>query len=415
MWITSLASGIRGENHSLSRASSVCSHSVNVTSSVVAMGEDASLDPAMGEDASLIDDDSIDSELRDLELQYLREAARSGRHLFITGGGGTGKTTEGRRLMEDFAARNIPTAVVAPTGIAARQYPEGVTFYQYANRGLFDQPVRAIMADKKYVAEWKAANCYPDGVRVVIFVDEVSMFGDLFFNNVVAFLDEMHGVGNYQMIVLGDFLQLGPLPKYGVDTPRYAFHSTAWKRLHFVPVLLTQNQRIQGHDQDLHSNLALTRLGVNSPEVCAFWHSLELSPADDVNEHVHLFPNNRGADNYCDTRRSTIPGPNWTVLATYYYQSWNSRAVTSTQKTLSRRHSRRGAQPLIGRDYSQGGRASDAKEELLVPDTPSPRKWLNRSSCGTLYRTRCKPECLGRCPLLRRTHTDPHPTCPNQG
>lgn len=146
------------------------------------------------------------------------------RSLFITGAGGTGKTTLIHRMTDYLATREIPYKVCALTGCAALLLGQkATTFHSWAGiglcRGSVDECVATVMKNKFTQMRIKKTR--------VLFVDEVSMMSkkmfDIFFQIVQLLQPRM------QIIFTGDFFQLPPVGNANdPDTSAFCFESHHW-------------------------------------------------------------------------------------------------------------------------------------------------------------------------------------------
>ena len=174
-------------------------------------------------------------------------AAQAGRNCFLTGAGGTGKSTQ---LREFIGECPVSVDVTAPTGVAALNV-DGMTIHRFCGmmlgpepgqpfedyyQKLHDDPRRSIGKGFQRVRNCK-----------VLVIDEVSMlpgrqldFVDFLFRRLRR-RDEPFG--GCQVIVTGDFLQLPPVRKSEGEPYDWAFQSRAWKEAGFRTFLLTQVRR----------------------------------------------------------------------------------------------------------------------------------------------------------------------------
>ena len=188
--------------------------------------------------------------------EHALDVALSGRNVFVTGSGGTGKTywihkfcdtllAEKYRGDKDLYGRSV--VLVAPTGIAATAIG-GTTIHSSLGVGIpvttayFDRVLRP--KNRKRVSKWKT-----------MIIDEVSMLaGD--------FLDQMDRVlrmarpmfcqkpfGGIQIVCVGDFHQLPPIAnkvEYGFKNEGFAFQAAVWDQAEFVNVVFDKLFRQDG-------------------------------------------------------------------------------------------------------------------------------------------------------------------------
>ena len=156
-----------------------------------------------------------------------------GKNIFLTGEAGTGKTFLVNRIKEMSLDQNIKIAITAMTGTAAYLLG-GTTLHSWANIGLAsgneptEQLVKKINKYQKAVRKWQEVD--------ILVIDEISMMS-------YALLDKLEEVarcfrnpnkifGGIQVILIGDFFQLPPIPENN-QTPEvlFAFKANCWNRL----------------------------------------------------------------------------------------------------------------------------------------------------------------------------------------
>lgn len=171
----------------------------------------------------------------------------TGKNVFLSGTGGTGKSAVIRIFLEN-SPKNI--VCVAPTGLVALNLPEAMTIHSF-----FKFPIDKIMldvddvlTDTHLVEILHSTDC--------IVIDEISMVrADIF--NAVNLSMKANGdapykpFGGKQIIVVGDFLQLPPVvTNEAVSTVLherfggvYAFNTNAWKEADFCSIYLDKVHR----------------------------------------------------------------------------------------------------------------------------------------------------------------------------
>jgi len=137
------------------------------------------------------------------------EKAQAGGNIFLTGVAGTGKSAVTERIVSDARAAGKQVAVAAPTGVAALNIG-GCTLHSVAK---LKPPTRAAHFGAMYTTakdDWKKMD--------VLVLDEVGMIKADF----IEFMDvEARGIrhcldkpfGGIQLVLVGDFAQLGPVNK----------------------------------------------------------------------------------------------------------------------------------------------------------------------------------------------------------
>ena len=204
----------------------------------------------------------------------------SGRHTFITGGAGVGKTTLLRLLRATHKADGgdpASFAVVAPSGVAALS-AGGVTCHSFL--GLTPKDVRHTHNPDAEAQRLVDAGVLkgPAAARIlglsVICIDEVSMVSGTFFSlmmSIISLVRQKAGACMPQVLTIGDFYQLPPVrPRHFPYTTvvDWAFKSDAWAKLfdnHCIELTITHRQT----DTSFANMLQQLRCGVISKELRA--------------------------------------------------------------------------------------------------------------------------------------------------
>jgi hypothetical protein len=175
-----------------------------------------------------------------------------GRHVFLTGKAGTGKST----LIREFIAetdRNV--VVVAPTGIAALNV-DGYTIHR-----LFSFSTTTTLDDVRTGRYYPGRFAKILGSLDTLIVDEASMVRADLFDQVAAALERFGPVpgtpfGGVQIVLVGDLYQLPPVvheAEAGYLNARYAtpyfFSADSFRSEDFPTVALTTVFRQQGDDR----------------------------------------------------------------------------------------------------------------------------------------------------------------------
>ena len=160
------------------------------------------------------------------------EFYKTGRNVFISGPGGAGKTELIKRIVEDASSVNKSVQVCAMTGCAALLLNCGAkTIHSWSGIKRAIKPVDDICNDIMYNAYYKKSW---KKIEILI-IDEVSMMSRKIFellntigkrvrkNKSVAF-------GGLQVIFVGDFYQLPPVPTDDslIEEKEFCFQSPEW-------------------------------------------------------------------------------------------------------------------------------------------------------------------------------------------
>ncbi len=228
---------------------------------------------------------------------------KTGRHVFLTGQPGAGKTHVLNQYIEWLNAAKIPVAITASTGIAATHIG-GLTLHSWSGIGIKDSlsahDLEAI-ADKEKITK---------GIRKakVLMIDEVSMLDGRILDMVdwvVRQVKQTNVVfGGLQVVLVGDFFQLPPVSRAG-DISRLAFESESWAEMRPTICYLTEQHR---HNDDLLVDLLCS---IRRGEVLEEHYTL-LSEQTDIDcgeiEPTRLYTHNIDVDAVNNRRLAALKG-----------------------------------------------------------------------------------------------------------
>lgn len=214
-------------------------------------------------------------------LDYLLTILKTD-NLFLTGGGGVGKSYNAKKIISHYKNSGKNVIVVASTGIAAVNIG-GQTIHSLFGFGIcsnledlanFDRKNRRLKEIAKLI---KATD--------LIVVDEVSMVsGDLM--DMFVFRLKQGGFTG-KVLFVGDFYQLPPVvkqpPRSGLFAAGvYAYESEGWRELNPVIVELTKIHR--SSNEEFGTVLNRVRKGDNKDDVISYLVGLS--------ENIHMLSNN---------------------------------------------------------------------------------------------------------------------------
>lgn len=175
------------------------------------------------------------------EKQIKHILFETNKNVFITGPGGTGKTT----LIKEYIDKNKNVIVCSPTGVAAIN-AGGETMHK-----IFNIPVPAFGANTNKITPSKIKELI---IADTIIIDEISMCRvDVFvFAMKVLKKAEKQKGKKIRLIVVGDFFQLPPvvtkedeklLKKFKFDKSGYPFTCKEWEQCNFTIIELLEVKR----------------------------------------------------------------------------------------------------------------------------------------------------------------------------
>lgn len=163
----------------------------------------------------------------------------TGKNIFLSGGGGVGKSYCLQTLIKFCQDEDIPVSKTGSTGLAAINI-SGQTIHSWACIGIADKGIDTLVKDvlkNKNVGRIK--NCK------ILIIDEVSMLSKRLFTILDIVLRKVKNndnpFGGVQLILTGDFLQLPPVGQG--DDGCFAFESPSWRMANITTHTLTESVR----------------------------------------------------------------------------------------------------------------------------------------------------------------------------
>lgn len=189
--------------------------------------------------------------------------ASKGHNVIITGQAGTGKSLVVGEIISLLTAKGKRVAVVCSSGISCTVYSPGVASTVHSHYGL----QIAALPWKQLVERSISNSLVVDRIEKcdVIIWDEASMSSQRILELVNAIhhclsadIEERMPFGGKQIILLGDFLQLRPVPNC-FDDGMFLFHPPIFQRA--VPHRFELTQVMRQMNKDFLSALQDVRVG----------------------------------------------------------------------------------------------------------------------------------------------------------
>ena len=245
------------------------------------------------------------------EQKNVYESAMRGGNIVLLGGAGSGKSTVLTRMVKDFEEMGKTVGICAPTGVAAHNV-EGQTIHSLFALGIGVQN-----------NTWRLYRSVIDKIPNfdVLIIDEISMCRNDVFEVVVRLLEAKERIP--QMIVVGDFWQNIPfvtdddmqafVMQWGeAKEVKFAFTTSAWKRLGFEVHFLKESQR---QKEDVRFATALN--GVAQGDFTAAKWIEDNSSEMPFEKGVYLYARKSKVDERNKAELRKIPGDTFVFRAQY--------------------------------------------------------------------------------------------------
>ena len=249
------------------------------------------------------------------------------RHMLITGPAGVGKSYWLDRMTSFYKSNFIGYSVAAPTGVAAINV-RGKTIHSLFGIPLNISHISQINAKTTVRISRRARKEIKD-IKVLI-IDEVSMLSSAMFDVVEYYCrrikDSDSLFGGIKIIMLGDFLQLCPVPPKiaehttsgdGVNSiglrnssVELVFNSTMWNRM--KPEIIHFEKGYRQKDPEMFRILSEVRRGEISDDTDSYLSSVNVDPDDltsgKYKDWTILFGSNLQKDIYNERMLSMLEG-----------------------------------------------------------------------------------------------------------
>ena len=173
-------------------------------------------------------------------LEKAIELIDAGNNVFITGGGGVGKSYILNKLKEHYGEG---LDITSTTGISAINVG-GQTIHSWAGIGLAKKSASWVVQYK--IRKNKSLERHIKECKLLA-IDEVSMLSDKlikYLDDVLRLVRECQApFGGLQVIFIGDFFQLAPTKDKENQDVDYCFNSLTWQNLNFSTIYLKEVKR----------------------------------------------------------------------------------------------------------------------------------------------------------------------------
>ena len=236
---------------------------------------------------------------------------KNGQNVFMTGPGGSGKSTLIRHIYDSFTADGKTVQVCAMTGCAALLLDcKAKTVHSFAGigigRGSIQDNIRKVLKHSFKVQAWRSID--------ILVIDEVSMMSKKLFDMLDHIARRVRKndkpFGGIQLLFSGDFYQICPIKdEDDPDTEKFCFESENWNKTFHISVVLKKVFR-QQNDNIYADILNRVREGYLSSEDISTLDKRILDVCDDM-QPTKLFPKRYQVDMINKNELSKLPGPSY--------------------------------------------------------------------------------------------------------
>lgn len=277
------------------------------------------------------------------DQQQALQLVSKGHNVFITGPGGTGKSFLIQYIIRELQENGKHVAVTASTGVAAFNIG-GQTAHSWSGLGICQGRAKEIIRRFHQKNEARKNILTAD----VLLIDEVSMLSPKFFVALdlvtkLARKQPDKPMGGLQLILIGDFLQLPPVPeketadypsqwqKYGItkDT-RFIFQLPLWKN-ELIDAVVMLTQPFRQENAELFHMLNEVRMGQVSQTTMNRFYECGYTefPKDNI-QPTQLMVFCRSVDHINQTELSKLCGELEVFKAKFGYTCSSTAATTNS-------------------------------------------------------------------------------------
>ena len=261
---------------------------------------------------------------------------KTGMNLFITGPGGTGKTTLIHRMTDYLNSCNVSYKVCALTGCAALLLgQQATTFHSWSGvglcRGSLEECVRNVLKNKFTTLRIKKTR--------VLFVDEVSMMSKKLFDIFYEIVSHINP--RMQIIFTGDFFQLPPVGNASEpDTSAFCFESEHWMTLFPAQSHIELTHIYRQNDPTYIDLLQSIRVGnITQEQIEILRSKVSIEPDLEMTGGVappKLYSIKRQVDTYNYLTFAELEGEvkEYTYKAITHLKTWNDSGIPLTKEVL---------------------------------------------------------------------------------
>lgn len=268
-----------------------------------------------------------------------------GNSIYLHSAAGCGKSFILKKLSDALDQEGIFHGKTSMTGVSALSI-DGRTLHSWMGLGLGDEHLESLLnkirKNKKAVNNIRNAKC--------LIIDEISMCGSSLFDKIDIifkyFKFNNKPFGGCQILLSGDFAQLGFINKFKSDIPEtYVFNSRAWKELKIKAVELTEPVRQK--NKDFFNLLNRIRVGdLSDLSLLESRVNAKLNLPDGLMP-VTIFSKNVEIDKFNEECLSKIPGKEVYFYATDTGEKYQKEFLNKNCQAAAVIKLKKGAQCII--------------------------------------------------------------------
>jgi ATP-dependent DNA helicase PIF1 len=300
------------------------------------------------------------------EQQCVVATMLEGHNIFLTGGGGVGKSyllsvicgefpalyqkyknlfdknsfdknSSDKTGINKFICNKPPTIqICALTGCAALLLGNRAkTLHSWAGIGLGKETV-----DELYIKIRKNMRAWRNWIGTdILIIDEVSMLTNSLLDKLNELSKRIRGskkaFGGIQVILVGDFYQLPPVIKGDNAVSGFAFTANAWTEMNLHTIELTIIQRQK--DEVFQQVLKEARVGMLSKASCKIIEACKGKPWQDrAIRPTLIFPRRAEVEMINETNLRALKGQYYTFNATLVYDAKRPRGFVESNEVFQR-------------------------------------------------------------------------------
>jgi ATP-dependent DNA helicase PIF1 len=214
---------------------------------------------------------------------------KSGKNVFITGPGGTGKSFVINKIIQYCKDNNKKYGVTSTTGSSALLIG-GKTIHSYLGIGLANKDADELFKEIRY--KYKNILTKIKELEILI-IDEISMMSSVLFDKISCLLclcrKSTKQFGGIQLILTGDFCQLESINN------DYCFNSYSWNKLNLEVIFLNKMIR-QNEDKEFKKILCDLRYGICTDEIYKILCKCKDTVFDNLIKPTILYSRNEDVD-----------------------------------------------------------------------------------------------------------------------